>query len=310
MSMKGEYIMNQRIEIIGAPSTFGQKKLGVNLGPDAIRYAGLLARLKRMGHDVIDKGNIEVPNLDVEKFHSNQEGLRNYNEIITVSENLSKAVSETVKNGNFPLTLGGDHSIAVGSISGISQYYNNLGVIWYDAHGDLNVPEESPSGNVHGMPLRILAGDGPDELVHLNGFTPKVKPENIVLIGMRDLDKGEREYIKDQNIKTFTMADIDRFGIQEVIERALEYLKSRNIDGLHFSLDVDALDPSETPGTGTRVLGGLSYRESHFALELLSESKLVTSMDLVEVNPLIDHLNSTAEQAVALLGTFFGETLL
>lgn len=302
--------MNQRIEIIGAPFTFGQKKLGVNLGPDAIRYAGLLARLKRMGHDVIDKGNIEVPNLDVEKFHSNQEGLRNYNEIITVSENLSKAVSETVKNGNFPLTLGGDHSIAVGSISGISQYYNNLGVIWYDAHGDLNVPEESPSGNVHGMPLRILAGDGPDELVHLNGFTPKVKPENIVLIGMRDLDKGEREYIKDQNIKTFTMADIDRFGIQEVIERALEYLKSRNIDGLHFSLDVDALDPSETPGTGTRVLGGLSYRESHFALELLSESKLVTSMDLVEVNPLIDHLNSTAEQAVALLGTFFGETLL
>ncbi|HCG74826.1 arginase [Staphylococcus caprae] len=302
--------MNQRIEIIGAPSTFGQKKLGVNLGPDAIRYAGLLARLKRMGHDVIDKGNIEVPNLDVEKFHSNQEGLRNYNEIITVSENLSKAVSETVKNGNFPLTLGGDHSIAVGSISGISQYYNNLGVIWYDAHGDLNVPEESPSGNVHGMPLRILAGDGPEELVHLNGFTPKVKPENIVLIGMRDLDKGEREYIKDQNIKTFTMADIDRFGIQEVIERSLEYLKSRNIDGLHFSLDVDALDPTETPGTGTRVLGGLSYRESHFALELLSESKLVTSMDLVEVNPLIDHLNSTAEQAVALLGTFFGETLL
>lgn len=302
--------MNQRIEIIGAPSTFGQKKLGVNLGPDAIRYAGLLARLKRMGHDVIDKGNIEVPNLDVEKFHSNQEGLRNYNEIITVSENLSKAVSETVKNGNFPLTLGGDHSIAVGSISGISQYYNNLGVIWYDAHGDLNVPEESPSGNVHGMPLRILAGDGPEELVHLNGFTPKVKPENIVLISMRDLDKGEREYIKDQNIKTFTMADIDRFGIQEVIERSLEYLKSRNIDGLHFSLDVDALDPTETPGTGTRVLGGLSYRESHFALELLSESKLVTSMDLVEVNPLIDHLNSTAEQAVALLGTFFGETLL
>ncbi|MFW3612984.1 arginase [Staphylococcus caprae] len=302
--------MNQRIEIIGAPSTFGQKKLGVNLGPDAIRYAGLLARLKRMGHDVIDKGNIEVPNLDVEKFHSNQEGLRNYNEIITVSDNLSKAVSETVKNGNFPLTLGGDHSIAVGSISGISQYYNNLGVIWYDAHGDLNVPEESPSGNVHGMPLRILAGDGPDELVHLNGFTPKVKPENIVLIGMRDLDKGEREYIKDKNIKTFTMADIDRFGIQEVIERSLEYLKSRNIDGLHFSLDVDALDPTETPGTGTRVLGGLSYRESHFALELLSESKLVTSMDLVEVNPLIDHLNSTAEQAVALLGTFFGETLL
>lgn len=292
--------MNQRIEIIGAPSTFGQKKLGVNLGPDAIRYAGLLSRLKKIGLDVIDKGNIEVPTLDVEKFNSDQEGLRNYDEIVTVSENLSKATSEIVKKGNFPLTLGGDHSIAVGSISGISQHYENLGVIWYDAHGDLNVPEESPSGNVHGMPLRILAGDGPDELVNINDFTPKVKPENIVLIGMRDLDEGERKYIKDKNIKTFTMADIDRFGIQEVIERSLEYLKSRNIDGLHFSLDVDALDPAETPGTGTRVMGGLSYRESHFALELLNESKLVTSMDLVEVNPLIDNSNHTAEQAVAL----------
>lgn len=302
--------MNQRIEIIGAPSTFGQKKLGVNLGPDAIRYAGLLSRLKKMGLDVIDKGNIEVPTLDVEKFNSDQEGLRNYDEIVTVSENLSKATSEIVKKGNFPLTLGGDHSIAVGSISGISQHYENLGVIWYDAHGDLNVPEESPSGNVHGMPLRILAGDGPDELVNINDFTPKVKPENMVLIGMRDLDEGERKYIKDKNIKTFTMADIDRFGIQEVIERSLEYLKSRNIDGLHFSLDVDALDPAETPGTGTRVMGGLSYRESHFALELLNESKLVTSMDIVEVNPLIDNSNHTAEQAVALLGTFFGETLL
>ncbi|MDS1000778.1 arginase [Staphylococcus capitis] len=302
--------MNQRIEIIGAPSTFGQKKLGVNLGPDAIRYAGLLSRLKKMGLDVIDKGNIEVPTLDVEKFNSDQEGLRNYDEIVTVSENLSKATSEIVEKGNFPLTLGGDHSIAVGSISGISQHYENLGVIWYDAHGDLNVPEESPSGNVHGMPLRILAGDGPDELVNINDFTPKVKPGNIVLIGMRDLDEGERKYIKDKNIKTFTMADIDRFGIQEVIERSLEYLKSRNIDGLHFSLDVDALDPAETPGTGTRVMGGLSYRESHFALELLNESKLVTSMDIVEVNPLIDNSNHTAEQAVALLGTFFGETLL
>lgn len=302
--------MNQRIEIIGAPSTFGQKKLGVNLGPDAIRYAGLLSRLKKMGLDVIDKGNIEVPTLDVEKFNSDQEGLRNYDEIVTVSENLSKATSEIVEKGNFPLTLGGDHSIAVGSISGISQHYENLGVIWYDAHGDLNVPEESPSGNVHGMPLRILAGDGPDELVNINDFTPKVKPENIVLIGMRDLDEGERKYIKDKNIKTFTMADIDRFGIQEVIERSLEYLKSRNIDGLHFSLDVDALDPAETSGTGTRVMGGLSYRESHFALELLNESKLVTSMDIVEVNPLIDNSNHTAEQAAALLGTFFGETLL
>ncbi|PTY58880.1 arginase [Staphylococcus aureus] len=198
--------------------------------------------------------------------------------------------------------------MAVGSVSAISKHYNNLGVIWYDAHGDLNIPEESPSGNIHGMPLRILTGEGPKELIELNSNV--IKPENIVLIGMRDLDKGERQFIKDHNIKTFTMSDIDKLGIKEVIENTIEYLKSRNVDGVHLSLDVDALDPLETPGTGTRVLGGLSYRESHFALELLHQSHLISSMDLVEVNPLIDSNNHTAEQAVSLVGTFFGETLL
>lgn len=158
------------------------------------------------------------------------------------------------------------------------------------------------------MPLRILTGEGPKELLELNSNV--IKPENIVLIGMRDLDKGERQFIKDHNIKTFTMSDIDKLGIKEVIENTIEYLKSRNVDGVHLSLDVDALDPLETPGTGTRVLGGLTYRESHFALELLHQSQSVTSMDLVEVNPLIDHNNHTAEQSVSLVGTFFCETLL
>ncbi|WP_447548299.1 arginase [Staphylococcus aureus] len=263
------------IDIIGAPSTFGQRKLGVDLGPTAIRYAGLISRLKQLDLDVYDKGDIKVPAVNIEKFHSEQKGLRNY---------------------------------AVGSVSAISKHYNNLGVIWYDAHGDLNIPEESPSGNIHGMPLRILTGEGPKELLELNSNV--IKPENIVLIGMRDLDKGERQFIKDHNIKTFTMSDIDKLGIKEVIENTIEYLKSRNVDGVHLSLDVDALDPLETPGTGTRVLGGLSYRESHFALELLHQSHLISSMDLVEVNPLIDSNNHTAEQAVSLVGTFFGETLL
>ncbi|HCY8162590.1 TPA: arginase [Staphylococcus aureus] len=270
------------IDIIGAPSTFGQRKLGVDLGPTAIRYAGLISRLKQLDLDVYDKGDIKVP---------------------AVNE-----VSASIENNRFPLVLGGDHSIAVGSVSAISKHYNNLGVIWYDAHGDLNIPEESPSGNIHGMPLRILTGEGPKELLELNSNV--IKPENIVLIGMRDLDKGERQFIKDHNIKTFTMSDIDKLGIKEVIENTIEYLKSRNVDGVHLSLDVDALDPLETPGTGTRVLGGLSYRESHFALELLHQSHLISSMDLVEVNPLIDSNNHTAEQAVSLVGTFFGETLL
>lgn len=300
----------KNIDIIGVPSTFGQRKLGVNLGPDAIRYAGLQDRLENIGLNVSDRGNIDVPTIDLKKFNSEQEGLRNYDEIVQVSNTLSDKVDQTISNNSFPLVIGGDHSIAVGSISGISKHYSNLGVIWYDAHGDLNIPDESPSGNIHGMPLRILLGEGPSELVNLNDFQPKLKPENVVLIGMRDLDKGERHYIKEQNIKTYTMADIDKLGIESVINESVQYLKDRNVDGLHLSLDVDALDPTETPGTGTRVLGGLSYRESHFALELLHESKMITSMDLVKVNPLIDLHNNTAEQAVSLLGTFFGETLL
>ncbi|WP_410530258.1 arginase [Staphylococcus aureus] len=296
------------IDIIGVPSTFGQRKLGVDLGPTAIRYAGLISRLKQLDLDVYDKGDIKVPAVNIEKFHSVQKGLRNYDEIIDVNQKLNKEVSASIENNRFPLVLGGDHSIAVGSVSAISKHYNNLGVIWYDAHGDLNIPEESPSGNIHGMPLRILTGEGPKELLELNSNV--IKPENIVLIGMRDLDKGERQFIKDHNIKTFTMSDIDKLGIKEVIENTIEYLKSRNVDGVHLSLDVDALDPLETPGTGTRVLGGLSYRESHFALELLHQSHLISSMDLVEVNPLIDSNNHTAEQSVSLVGTFFGETLL
>ncbi|NWK83650.1 arginase [Staphylococcus sp. GSSP0090] len=301
--------MNKTVEIIGAPSTFGQRKLGVNLGPDAIRFAGIVARIEAIGLTVKDSGNIEVPELDLNKFNSEQQGLRNLEEIIKTSETLSQSVSNSISNNHFPLILGGDHSIAIGSISGVSKHYENLGVIWYDAHGDLNIPEESPSGNIHGMPLRILAGDGDDKLVNIANYAPKVKPENIVLIGMRDLDEGERQYIKDNNIKTYTMAEVDRFGIKQVIEETIDYLKEKT-DGIHLSLDVDALDPVETPGTGTRVLGGLTYRESHFALELLHNSDLVTSMDLVEVNPLIDHNNDTAEQAVGLVGSFFGETLL
>ena len=299
----------KKIDIIGAPSTFGQRKLGVNFGPDALRYAGLIERLKNIGHSVEDKGNIAVPSIEVEKFKGEQEGLRNLNEIIEVSENLSNAVSNSIKRQAFPLIIGGDHSIAIGSISGVSQHYKNLGVIWYDAHGDLNIPEESPSGNIHGMPLRVLLGEGDEQLVNIAGYAPKVKPENIVLIGMRDLDVGEREYIREHNIKTYTMADIDRNGIKQVMEESVAYLKDKT-DGIHLSLDVDALDPVETPGTGTKVLGGLTYRESHFALEMLHNSNLITSMDVVEVNPLIDYNNHTAEQAVCLTGSFFGETLL
>ncbi|MBW0769490.1 arginase [Mammaliicoccus lentus] len=301
--------MSKRIEIIGAPTAFGQRKLGVNFGPDALRYAGLIERIEDIGHEVIDKGNVQSPVLDMKKYKSEQKGLRNLEEVIAFSNNLYESVNETVEKGHFPLILGGDHSLSIGSIAGISKHYENLGVIWYDAHGDLNTLESSPSGNIHGMPLRALIGEGDEALTNIGGYKNKVKPENVVLIGMRDLDEGEKKYIKKAGILTYTMADIDRLGMGQVISETIEYLKDKT-DGIHLSLDVDALDPVETPGTGTIVPGGATYRESHLAMEMLHESKLIVSADLVEVNPLIDEYNKTARLAIGLMGSFFGEKLL
>ena len=301
--------MSKRIEIIGAPTAFGQRKLGVNFGPDALRYAGLIERIEDIGHEVIDKGNVQSPVLDMKKYKSEQKGLRNLDEVIAFSNNLYESVNETVEKGHFPLILGGDHSLSIGSIAGISKHYENLGVIWYDAHGDLNTLESSPSGNIHGMPLRALIGEGDEALTNIGGYKNKVKPENVVLIGMRDLDEGEKKYIKEAGILTYTMADIDRLGMGQVISETIEYLKDKT-DGIHLSLDVDALDPVETPGTGTIVPGGATYRESHLAMEMLHESKLIVSADLVEVNPLIDEYNKTARLAIGLMGSFFGEKLL
>ena len=301
--------MSKRIEIIGAPTAFGQRKLGVNFGPDALRYAGLIERIEDIGHEVIDKGNVQSPVLDMKKYKSEQKGLRNLEEVIAFSNNLYESVNETVEKGHFPLILGGDHSLSIGSIAGISKHYENLGVIWYDAHGDLNTLESSPSGNIHGMPLRALIGEGDEALTNIGGYKNKVKPENVVLIGMRDLDEGEKKYIKEAGILTYTMADIDRLGMGQVISETIEYLKDKT-DGIHLSLDVDALDPVETPGTGTIVPGGATYRESHLAMEMLHESKLIVSADLVEVNPLIEKYNKTARLAIGLMGSFFGEKLL
>src|SRR5699024_981787 len=301
--------MSKRIEIIGAPTAFGQRKLGVNFGPDALRYAGLIERIEDIGHEVIDKGNVQSPVLDMKKYKSEQKGLRNLEEVIAFSNNLYESVNETVEKGHFPLILGGDHSLSIGSIAGISKHYENLGVIWYDAHGDLNTLESSTSGNIHGMPLRALIGEGDEALTNIGGYKNKVKPENVVLIGMRDLDEGEKKYIKEAGILTYTMADIDRLGMGQVISETIEYLKDKT-DGIHLSLDVDASDPVETPGTGTIVPGGATYRESHLAMEMLHESKLIVSADLVEVNPLIDEYNKTARLAIGLMGSFFGEKLL
>lgn len=298
----------KKVDVIGAATTFGQPRLGVDLGPDALRYAGLATMLSNLGHAVNDTGNVHSDiKVDVEN-HSIKMGsnLLNFDAVLDFSYRLAKQVDNSVSNGSFPLIIGGDHSLSVGSLAGLSRHYENLGVIWYDAHGDLNNSDTSPSGNIHGMPLGISCGLGHDKLVNLYNEGVKVKPENVVLIGIRDLDEGEKEYIKNNNILAFTMMDIREIGISRVMEEAINHLRAMT-DGIHLSLDVDALDPTETPGTGTPVAGGLSLSETQLAMNILSAAKAITSMDLVEVNPLLDYENITAERVVEIAAHLFGK---
>ncbi|MDM5196941.1 arginase [Fictibacillus enclensis] len=300
--------MKKDITLIGVPMDLGQTRRGVDMGPSAIRYAGIVERLKDIEYNVLDFGDIEIarPGTIEETIETN---LKNLEEVASASENLAQAVSNVIQENRFPLVLGGDHSIAIGSLAGISNHYENLGVIWYDAHGDLNTADTSPSGNIHGMPLAASLGIGHESLTRIGGYEQKVKPENIVIIGARSLDEGEKTLIKERGIKVYTMHEIDRIGMTKVMEETIEYLSAKT-DGVHLSLDLDGLDPQDAPGVGTPVLGGISYRESHLAMEMLAESQLITSAEFVEVNPILDERNKTATVAVALMGSLFGEKLL
>lgn len=297
-----------KISIIGVPSDYGQRRRGVDMGPSAMRYAGVIERLQRLGYEVEDTGDIAVIREEL-KYEQNPK-LLNYKEVMKVSEQLSGKVEETINENAFPLILGGDHSIAIGTIAGLTTHYKNLGVIWYDAHADLNTHHTSPSGNIHGMPLAISIGLGDEGLVKINGISPKIKPENIVIIGARSIDDGERQLIKENNIKIYTMHEIDKLGMSKVMEEAIMYLQSKQVDGVHLSFDLDALDPLYTPGVGTPVAGGVTYRESHLAMEMLEEANIITSAEFVEVNPILDERNKTADVAVALIGSLLGEKLL
>lgn len=296
------------MSIIGVPLDLGQSRRGVDMGPSAIRYAGVVERLEAIGHSVRDEGNIAVD--AVERRDSNDTSLKNLEEVIKANTTLAEKVEAVANAGDFPLVLGGDHSIAIGTLAGLATKYENLGVIWYDAHADLNTSETSPSGNIHGMPLAVSIGLGHESLVNLHSDGQKVKPENVVIIGARSVDPGERQLINEQGIKVFTMHEIDKHGMTAVMEEALTYLKERNVDGVHLSLDLDGLDPLYTPGVGTPVPGGISYRESHLAMEMLEESGMITSAEFVEVNPILDEQNKTADVAVGLMGSLFGEKLL
>jgi arginase len=296
-----------KITIIGMPMDLGQLRRGVDMGPSAMRYAGMVERLSNLNYEVEDFGDITIGR--PETVMKNQGSLRNLELVAEKSSLLAEKVDEVIKTGAFPLVLGGDHSIAIGTLAGVAKHYRNLGVIWYDAHGDLNTEDTSPSGNIHGMPLAVSMGLGHKKLTELAGYSPKVKPENIVIIGARALDDGEKILIREKGIKVYTMHEVDRLGMTKVMEETIAYLKDKT-DGVHLSLDLDGLDPRDAPGVGTPVLGGISYRESHLAMEMLAEANIITSAEFVEVNPILDEKNKTATVAVALMASLFGDKLL
>lgn len=297
----------KNISVIGVPMDLGQSRRGVDMGPSAIRYAGAIERLQALHYNIHDLGDIAI-NRPAQSNPNDGTNLKNLEQVVEANEKLAAMVDQEMGKKHFPLVLGGDHSIAIGSLAGISKYYENLGVIWYDAHGDLNSGETSPSGNIHGMPLAVSLGIGHEKLTNLFGNAPKIKPENIVIVGARCLDPGEKELIRDKGIKVYSMHEIDRMGMSKVMDETISYLKGRT-DGVHLSLDLDGLDPSEAPGVGTPVIGGITYRESHLAMEMLAESNILSSAEFVEVNPILDEKNKTATVAVALMGSLFGEKL-
>jgi arginase len=305
--VKGGVFMKKNISIIGVPMDLGQSRRGVDMGPSAMRYAGAMEKLERLGYHIQDLGDIPIIKPD-RKSSDQVSNLKNLQQVVEANQKLADMIDREISKGYFPLIFGGDHSIAIGSLAGISKHYENLGVIWYDAHGDLNTAETSPSGNIHGMPLAASLGLGNEELTMIGGYAPKIESENIVIIGARSLDPGERELIENKGIKVFTMHEIDRIGMPKVMEEAIAYFQDRT-DGVHLSLDVDGLDPSEAPGVGTPVIGGMTYRESHLAMEMLAEAEIITSAEFVEVNPILDEKNKTAILAVGLMGSLFGEKM-
>ena len=296
-----------RIRVIGAPVDLGADRRGVDIGTSAIRYADLNHRLRSLGHHVQDMGNLVVPQPESQPLGNPK--LKYLDQIVRVSEELAGIVTTILQEGEFPLILGGDHSIALGSLSGVANVHKNVGVLWIDAHADFNTDQSTPSGNIHGMILASLAGLGNSSLTNIGGWSPKIDKRAIVIVGVRDLDRGEQELLHTHSIHVFTMSEIDQLGITEVMRQALA-IAGQNNDGIHLSLDMDALDPAEAPGVGTPVRGGLTYREAHLAMELIADSHKLVSMDVVEVNPILDRENATALLAVELVLSALGKKIL
>jgi arginase len=300
----------KQIEVIGVPLDLGQQRRGVDMGPSALRVAGLEAKLEALGHHVTDLGNVQVP--VAETMRRGDAHARFLKEIAQCAEEIAERVQQALARGATPIVLGGDHSVAAGTVAGVANDFRALrqpvGLIWIDAHSDINTPETSTTGNVHGMPLAALLGMGPSELSNLLGWQPKVQPQHTVLVGIRDVDEAERENIRRAGITAYTMRDIDELGLRAVMEKAIKAAASGTA-GYHVSMDMDWVDPEEAPGVGTPVPGGATYREAHLAMEILADHGGMLSLELVEVNPILDEHNRTAELAVQLICSAFGKKI-
>jgi arginase len=299
------------IYVIGVPLDLGGNRRGVDMGPSAFRIAGLGERIAALGHKVVDKGDLVTP---IPEVKSEGDPKKRYiRDIARVCQKLYHASLECFDADGLPLVLGGDHSLAAGSVAAAAEVARRkekpLGLLWVDAHADMNTPVTSPSGNVHGMPLAALLGPEPAELARIGGFTPKVEPSRTVLIGLRNLDDREKVLVRESQVHVFTMKDIDRQGIASVVEQAIAIAGADNA-GIHVSFDLDVCDPGIAPGVGTPVKGGLDYREAHVVMEMVSDSGLMTSLDVVEVNPILDLQNATAILGVELVSSALGQKII
>jgi arginase len=302
--------MNQAVRIIGAPTDYGANRRGVDMGPSAIRYAGLADELERIGLDVTDAGDVLAPRAEERDPDAREPSVGNakfLRETEDVTGQLADEVADALTREETPVALGGDHSIAIGSLSGASRDAE-IGAIWFDAHGDFNTPTTSPSGNVHGMPLAAALGIGEFEGVEWC-TAPNLREGNVAIVGLRSVDDAETRAIRNSDVTAFTMSDIDDEGITEIVEDAVS-VASAGTEGFHVSLDLDWLDPKEAPGVGTPVRGGVTYREAHSALEIVAQSGALRSLEMVEVNPILDEHNETANLAVELAASALGQRIL
>lgn len=297
----------ETIHLLGMPQDYGQTLRGVDMGPSAMRVAGLDGKLAALGLHIVDHGDVECPVMVTQA--EGEPNLRFLPAVIAGSHHLADEVRPVVAGGGFPLILGGDHSISVGTLAGLGAVEPNQGLIWIDAHGDFNTPDTTPSGNIHGMSLAVALGYGDPRLTSIGGAFPKAREANTVLVGVRDLDPGERENLRRTKVTVFSMRDIDELGMRTVMERAIA-VASAGVRRVHLSFDIDVISPDEAPGVGTPVPGGITFREAHLALEMLADSGILTSMEFVEINPTLDLRNRTSELAVGLVGSALGQRII